>query len=68
MALTGENIKNAIQNCDNIDEFCDRLAQVIVANLEVKIPSSQVVIQVSGGGGSPAIGTPNTSPIDCEVK
>lgn len=68
MALTGNTIKSAIQDIDNIDEFCDRLAQAIVANLEVKIPTAQVIVQVSGGGGAPAIGTPNESPIECEVE
>ncbi len=68
MALTGSEIKSAIQNIDNIDEFCDKLAKAIVDNLEVKIPASQVITQVTGGSGAPAIGIPNPSPIDCEVK
>ena len=68
MALTGSEIKSAIRNIDNIDEFCDKLAKAIVENLEVKIPSSQVITQVTGGSGAPAIGIPNPSPIDCEVK
>ena len=68
MALTGLQIKSAIQNVDNIDEFCDKLARAIVENLEVKIPAAQVIIQVAGGSGAPAIGTPNPAPIACEVK
>ena len=68
MALTGSEIKSAIQNIDNIEEFCDKLAKAIVDNLEVKIPASQVITQVTGGSGAPAIGIPNPSPIDCEVK
>ena len=68
MTLTGNVIKSAIQNIDNIDDFCDQLAQAIVANLEVKIPSAQVIVQVSGGGGAPAIGMPNAAPIDCEIQ
>ena len=68
MPLTGSEIKSAIQNIDNIDEFCDKLAQAIVENLEVKIPASQVIIQVTGGSGAPAVGVPNPSPIECEVK
>ncbi len=68
MPLTGPEIKSAIQNIDNIDEFCDKLAQAIVDSLEVKIPVSQVIIQVAGGSGAPAVGTPNPAPIDCEVK
>ncbi len=68
MPLTRDAIKVAIQNADNVDDFCDKLAKAIVENLEVKIPVSQVITQVTGGGGSPAIGTPNPSPIDCEVK
>ena len=68
MPLTGEAIKTAIENIDNIDEFCDRLAKAIVDNLDVKIPASQVITQVTGGSGAPALGVPNPSPIDCEVK
>ena len=68
MALTGAVIKSAIQNIDNIDEFCEKLAKAIVDNLEVKVPMSQVITKVTGGSGSPALGTPNSSPIDCEVK
>ena len=68
MALTGAVIKSAIQNTDNIDEFCEKLAKVIVDNLEVKVPMSQVITKVSGGSGAPAVGVPNSSPIDCEVK
>ncbi|NQT34274.1 hypothetical protein HQ587_03720 [bacterium] len=68
MPLTGSEIKSAIQNIDNIDAFCEKLAQAIVDNLEVKIPASQVITQVTGGSGAPAIGIPNPSPIECEVK
>ena len=68
MALTGAVIKSAIQNIDNIDEFCEKLAKAIVDNLEVKVPMSQVITKVTGGSGSPALGAPNPSPIDCEVK
>ena len=68
MALTGDVIKTAISNIDNIDDFCEKLAKAIVDNLEVKIPSSQVIIQVSGGSGAPAMGVPNPTPINCEVK
>jgi len=68
MPLTGEVIKSAIQNTDNIDEFCEKLAKAIVDNLEVKVPMSQVITKVSGGSGAPAVGVPNPSPIDCEVK
>ena len=68
MALTGETLKAAIQNIDNIDDFCEKLAKAIVENLEVKIPASQVITEVTGGSGAPALGVPNTEPIDCEVK
>ena len=68
MPLTGDAIKAAIQNADNIDAFCEKLAKAIVDNLEVKIPVSQVITQVTGGGGAPALGVPNATPIDCEVK
>jgi len=49
MPLTGEAIKAAIQKADNIDAFCEKLAKAIVDNLEVKIPASQVITQVTGG-------------------
>ena len=68
MPLTGEAIKAAIQNLDNIDDFCEKLAKAIVDNLEVKIPATQVITEVTGGSGAPALGVPNPSPIDCEVK
>ena len=68
MALTGDVLKTAISNIDNIDDFCDKLAKTIVSNLEVKIPSSQVITQVTGGSGAPAVGVPNPAPINCEVK
>lgn len=68
MPLTGEVIKAAIQNTDNIDMFCEKLAEAIVDNLEVKIPPAQVITQVSGGGGAPAIGVPNPAPINCTIK
>jgi len=68
MALTSDVIKTAISNIDNIDDFCDKLAKAIVDNLEVKIPSAQVITQVSGGSGAPAVGVPNPTPINCEVE
>ncbi|MBC8465751.1 hypothetical protein H8D57_01880 [bacterium] len=68
MTLTGDAIKAAISSIDNTDDFCEKLAKAIVDNLEVKIPVSQVITQVSGGGGAPAIGVPNPTPINCEVK
>ena len=68
MALTGETIKVAIRNIDNIDDFCEKLAKAIVDNLEVKIPATQVITEVTGGSGAPALGVPNATQIDCEVK
>ncbi len=64
MALTGDVIKTAIQNSDNSDDFCQKLAQAIVENLEVKLPAGLVIVQVTGQ----AAGTPNPGPIPCEVK
>ena len=64
MALTGYVIKSLIQNSDNVDDFCDKLAQAIVDNIEIKIPAGEVIIQVTGQ----ASGTPNPAPIDCEVS
>lgn len=68
MPLTGESLKAAIQNIDNIDDFCEKLAKAIVDNLDVKVPVSQVITTVSGGSGAPAVGVPNPTPIECEVK
>jgi len=64
MALTGSAIKGLIQSSDNVDDFCDKLAQAIVDNIEIKIPAGTVIIQVTGQ----ASGTPNPSPINCEVS
>jgi len=68
MPLTGESLKAAIQKIDNIDDFCEKLAKAIVDNLEIKVPASQVITTVSGGSGAPAVGVPNPTPIECEVK
>ena len=64
MALTGAAIKQLIQNSDNVDEFCDTLAQAIVDNIEIKVPAETVIIQVTGQ----ASGIPNPAPIPCEVS
>jgi len=64
MSLTGDVIKQQIQSADNIDDFCEKLAQAIVNNLEVKIPGGQVIVQVTGQ----AAGIANTSAIECEIS
>ena len=64
MALTGAAIKQLIQNSDNADDFCERLAQAIVDNIEIRVPAGTVIIQVTGQ----ASGTPNPAPIPCEVS
>lgn len=33
--------------------------------VKVQIPAGSVIISVSGGSGSPAVGVPNLNPIDC---
>ena len=53
-----------IEGCSSTDEFCDKLAQAIVQNIEIKLPARCVIIQVTGS----AAGTPNPAPIDCEVS
>ncbi len=63
MALNGAAIKQLIQNSDNVDEFCEKLAQAIVDNIEIRVPAGTVIIQVSGASGSP-----NPAPIPCEVS
>jgi hypothetical protein len=64
MALTGAVIKQLIQNSNNVDDFCEKLAQAIVDNIEIKVPAGAVIIQVAGQ----ASGTPNPAPIACEVS
>ena len=48
MALTGSAIKQLIQNSDNVDDFCEKLAQAIVDNIEIRVPAGTVIIQVTG--------------------
>ncbi len=67
MALSGNDIRNMIQQSDNIDDFSERLAAAINENLHVEIPAGQVIISVSGGSGAPAVGTPNPAPIVCNI-
>jgi len=64
MALTGEVIKQQIENSATVVEFCERLAAAIVENLEVKLPPGVVIIQVTGA----AAGVPNPVPIACEIS
>jgi len=64
MSLTGDVIKQQIQNSANVDEFCEKLAQAITQNLEVKLPPGAVIVQVSGS----AVGMPNPAPIPCQVS
>jgi hypothetical protein len=64
VALTGDVIKAAIQNADNSDDFCERLAKAIVENLEVSLPAGVVIVKVTGQ----AAGTPNAASLPCEVK
>lgn len=61
MALTGPAIKQLIQNSDNVNDFCDKLAQAIINNIEVKIPAGSVVISATGA-------VMNPTPIDCDVE
>jgi len=64
MALTGNIIKQQIQNSSTVDEFCEKLALAITENLEVKLPPGVVIIQVTGS----AVGVPNPLPITCEIE
>ena len=64
MALTGAAIKQLVLNSDNVDDFCERLAQAIVDNIEITVPAGTVIVQVIGQ----ASGTPNPAPIPCEVS
>ncbi len=42
------------------EEVIEELKQAIVT---VEIPANQVIITVSGGSGAPAVGLPNSTPI-----
>ena len=64
MALTGSSIKALIEGCSSTDDFCNKLAQAIVDNIEIKIPAGSVIINVTGQ----AVGMPNPDNIDCEVS
>lgn len=64
MALTGAVLRDALHGINDSDEFFEKLAQVIVENIEVKVPPGSVIISVTGQ----AAGTPNPSTIDCEVS
>lgn len=46
------------------EDIGDAICDYVVANIEVQIPASKVVIAVTGQ----AAGTMNTSPIDCSVS
>lgn len=67
MPLSGSVIKELIYGSNNVDDYCEKLAQAINRNLEVEIPATSVIVQVSGGSGAPAVGVPNTSPITCDI-
>lgn len=45
-------------------ELGKALAKYLKENMDVTIPTSKVITQVTGQ----AVGTPNATPIDCEVK
>jgi len=55
-----------------LQETCDAIAESIVdhvvANQLVTIPAGAVIVSVTGGSGSPAVGVPNISPIPCDVS
>lgn len=68
MALTGSKIRNAIKDIDKSEDFAEKLAKVITDNLEIFVPAGTVIKVVSGGGGAPAVGKPNTKKIKCEIK
>lgn len=46
-------------------DIIDVLYTDIKADFDIKIPVTSVIVAVSGGSGSPAVGTPNAAPIDC---
>lgn len=57
--ITFEDLWDAVSNA---------IIDHITNNLSITISPGDVIISVSGGSGSPAVGTPNTSPIDCDVS
>ena len=54
-----------------VDDVAEALAdatEAYINSLTIEVPSGQVVIQVAGGSGAPAVGTPNPAPIQCTIK
>lgn len=60
MPLSGGEIKAMIYGCDNIDNFCDKLAAAINQNLTVVIPVARVVVAANAC-------ILNPEPIPCDV-
>ena len=51
-----------------IDKFVDKIVDAILDKLVVYITTGKVIVAVSGGSGSAAVGTPNPSRIICEKE
>jgi len=51
-----------------VDKVVDRMVDNILNKMVITIPVGTVITAVSGGSGSPAVGTPNPSPIECNKE
>lgn len=79
MAITADGLASEIlSQMSNLDEnstpeqaraaHANAIVKYLLENLEVKIPSTSVIISVVGGSGAPAVGTANPDKIDCEIS
>ena len=59
--LPDENKEDTLEGWKKLGKA---LVKYITENMDVKVPTGSVVTQVTGQ----AVGTPNTAPIECEVK
>jgi len=44
------------------------MADAVIEKLKITIPIGEVIVEVTGGSGSPAVGIPNSSPIELDVE
>ena len=72
--IKAQLLSAGVANEDNglLQATCDSIGENVVDHVKdnqlVLIPAGSVIIAVSGGAGSPAIGIPNPAPITCTVS
>ena len=75
---TGQKIANLVAASDAPADVKQKIVKLwtdimgavyedIKSDMSITIPSGSVITAVSGGSGSPAVGTPNVAPIDCDI-